>query len=136
MLLKELNMLTNKKLILLCFVFAFFYLLVLQQALLLLTDYTMAEISSLYKNWQTYCALFIFNLLVVQTTQKYFKNSQNVYLPIIIGFSSAVLPIFYAYSISDVWLFLLVNIVVFAIALFVHKLLEKLYRKSNQDGNN
>jgi Na+-driven multidrug efflux pump len=136
MLLKELNMLTNKKLILLCFVFAFFYLLVLQQALLLLTDYTMAEISSLYKNWQTYCALFIFNLLVVQTTQKYFKNSQNVYLPITIGFSSAVLPIFYAYSISDVWVFLLVNIVVFAIALFVHKLLEKLYRKSNQDGNN
>lgn len=118
------------KSILLVIIFAFIYSIVLQQGILLLTDSFSLDLNQLGLIWQSYLGLFIFNLLVAQTTRKYFKTNQRLFFSFMIGFASALLPTVFAYQVADVWLLLLANVVISMLALLAQRKLETMQTKS------
>jgi hypothetical protein len=112
------------------FFFAAVYSLVLQQGILLLTDYFTVKVDTLVFIWQSYLGLFIFNLLVAQTTRKYFKANQRLYFSIMVGCASALLPTVLSYDLSAVWSLLLANSVISIMALLAQSKLETMQSKS------
>ncbi|KPV93623.1 hypothetical protein AN214_04334 [Pseudoalteromonas sp. P1-9] len=118
------------KSIFLVLVFAVIYAVVLQQGILLLTDYLQVGADSLISEWQTALGLFVFNLLVAQTTRKYFKTHQRLLFSLTVGFASALLPTLFAYQLALIWPLLLANVVISILALLAQSKLELLHSKS------
>ncbi|MCF6458014.1 hypothetical protein [Pseudoalteromonas sp. MMG024] len=118
------------KSIFLVLVFSVIYAVVLQQGILLLTDYLQVGADALVSKWQTALGLFVFNLLVAQTTRKYFKTHQRLLFSLTVGFSSALLPTLFAYQLALIWHLLLTNVVISILALLAQSKLELLHSKS------
>ncbi|MFH6953656.1 hypothetical protein ACHSBP_11265 [Pseudoalteromonas sp. XMcav1-K] len=111
-------------------VFAVIYAVVLQQGILLLTDYLQVGADALVSKWQTALGLFVFNLLVAQTTRKYFKTHQRSLFSLTVGFASALLPTLFVYQLALIWPLLLANVVISILALLAQSKLELLHSKS------
>ncbi len=118
------------KSIFLVLVFSVIYAVVLQQGILLLTDYLQVGADALVSKWQTALGLFVFNLLVAQTTRKYFKTHQRLLFSLTVGFASALLPTLFAYQLVLIWPLLLANVVISILALLAQSKLELLHSKS------
>ncbi len=118
------------KSIFLVLVFSVIYAVVLQQGILLLTDYLQVGVEALVSKWQTALGLFVFNLLVAQTTRKYFKTHQRLLFSLTVGFASAFLPTLFAYQLALIWPLLLANVVISILALLAQSKLELLHSKS------
>ena len=118
------------KSIFLVLAFAIIYAVVLQQGILLLTDYLQVGADALVSKWQTALGLFVFNLLVAQTTRKYFKTHQRLLFSLTVGFASALLPTLFAYQLALIWPLLLANVVISILALLAQSKLELLHSKS------
>ncbi|MGB0986581.1 MAG: hypothetical protein ACPGVL_05115 [Pseudoalteromonas spongiae] len=118
------------KSIFLVLVFSVIYAVVLQQGILLLTDYLQVGADALVSKWQTALGLFVFNLLVAQTTRKYFKTHQRLLFSLTVGFASALLPTLFAYQLALIWPLLLANVVISILALLAQSKLELLHSKS------
>ncbi|MEI4549573.1 hypothetical protein [Pseudoalteromonas spongiae] len=118
------------KSIFLVLVFSVIYAVVLQQGILLLTDYLQVGAETLVSKWQTALGLFVFNLLVAQTTRKYFKTHQRLLFSLTVGFASALLPTLFAYQLALIWPLLLANVVISILALLAQSKLELLHSKS------
>ncbi|TMO83337.1 hypothetical protein [Pseudoalteromonas spongiae] len=118
------------KSIFLVLAFAVIYAVVLQQGILLLTDYLQVGAEVLVSKWQTALGLFVFNLLVAQTTRKYFKTHQRLLFSLTVGFASALLPTLFAYQLALIWPLLLANVVISILALLAQSKLELLHSKS------
>ena len=112
--------------------FAFVYCFTFKQALILLSDYfVVSDFANFIAIWQSYAAFFIINLLAAQVTSKYFGKKQPQLFMFSLLVAAILFPLIVSVSFDQVWLVLVQNFVVGAVALTCQQLLEKLQTKQS-----